>query len=270
MSDQDPRDDRPPIDAPALHAEHARRWQDRDAAESYRLRPTYPEQVFDILLSLMPAGPRTVLDLGCGTGNIARPLGQRVDRIDAIDLAAPMVEIAKSLPGGIASNIRWQVARAEEAALDPPYAMAVGGESLHWMDHEVLMPRLAAALAPGAVLAVVQLRCEPRPWDSPLAEVVTRYSTNPWYVPYDMIAAWEQDASFRRLGERDTAPVVFEQPLEDFVGAHHARSTLTRAHIDAEAFDRDASAAIGEHCPDGVVRQSIIANIVWGEPLSRG
>ncbi len=148
MSDQDPTDDRPPIDAPALHAEHARRWQDRDAAESYRLRPTYPEQVFDILLPLMPAGPRTVLDLGCGTGNIARPLGQRVDRVDAIDLAAPMIEIAKSLPGGIASNIRWQVARAEEADLDPPYAMAVGGESLHWM--EARGPDAAARRGAGA------------------------------------------------------------------------------------------------------------------------
>ena len=61
-----------------------------------------------------------------------------------------------------------------------------------------------------------------------------------------------------RLGEscRYSAPIVFEQPLEDFVGAHHARSTLTRDAIDAEAFDRPRlglAFAMGGTAADGVL-----------------
>ncbi len=257
-------------DARALHAEHAHRWQDADAAATYRLRPTYPDQTFDILLSLLSPGPRAVLDLGCGTGNITRPLAPRVDRIDAVDLAAEMIDVAKALPGGMAGNIHWQVARAEDAALDPPYALAVGGESLHWMDHATLLPRLAGVLAPDAVLAVAHIQAEPQAWDTALAEVVARYSTNPQYVPFDMIAAWVDAGLFLRLGEATTAAVVLEQPLEAFIAAHHANSTLTRAHIDAAAFDAEARAVMREHCADGQVRRSVVGKVAWGRPVADG
>ena len=43
--------------------------------------------------------PRTVLDLGCGTGYLARPLAPLVDRVDAIDISAAMIEEGKRLLG---------------------------------------------------------------------------------------------------------------------------------------------------------------------------
>jgi 2-polyprenyl-3-methyl-5-hydroxy-6-metoxy-1,4-benzoquinol methylase len=55
-----------------VRAVHSLRWQDADAAANYRFRPTYPPETFDILVSLIGDGPRAVLDVGCGTGNITR------------------------------------------------------------------------------------------------------------------------------------------------------------------------------------------------------
>lgn len=208
-----------------------------------------------------------MLDIGCGTGNITRPLAPFVDRIDAIDFAQEMIDVARTLEGGTAGNIRWQLTRAEDADLDPPYALAVGGESMHWMDHRVLLPRLAGARLPGGVLAVAGIRPAPEAWDAPLEEVAARYSTNPQWVLPDIIAAWEQEGLFRTVGEAQTQPVIVEQPLEEFIAAHHAMSTLTPAHIDAEAFDDEVRAVMREHCPDGVVRRSEVADIAWGTPL---
>jgi trans-aconitate methyltransferase len=115
-----------------IRDEHARRWHDLDAAESYRYRPSYPAETFEMLDSLIPDGPRAVLDVGCGTGNVTRPLAARVERVDAVDFAPEMVAVAQTLPGGDSPNIRWQVARAEDAVLTPPYALVVGGASFHW------------------------------------------------------------------------------------------------------------------------------------------
>jgi SAM-dependent methyltransferase len=255
-------------DAEILHAEHARRWHDFDAAQSYRFRPTYPDETFDILESLMLSGAGAVLDVGCGTGNVARPLAARVHRVDAIDFAAEMVAVGKTLPGGDRPNIHWQVARAEEAVLDPPYALVVGGESMHWMDYGGLLPRLAGVLSTGGVVAVASIRQSPGPWDAAVLPIIIRHTTNPRWVPVDLVPTWEGAGVFRQTGEKRTAAVPFEQTVEDFIAGYHAMSTLTRAHIDADSFDSEVRAVMRDFCPDGVVRRTVAANVFWGTPLS--
>lgn len=90
--------------------------------------------MFNVLVGLIAGEPRTVLDLGCGTGFIARPLAPRVDRVDAIDVSEAMIEEGKRLPGGDHPHLQWIVGRAEDVALHPPYALITAGDSLHWME----------------------------------------------------------------------------------------------------------------------------------------
>ncbi|MEX2207734.1 MAG: class I SAM-dependent methyltransferase [Myxococcota bacterium] len=253
----------------AFAAEHAGRWQDADAARSYASRPPYPDETFEILAGLIADEPRHVLDVGCGTGKLARPLAGRVSRVDAIDRAREMVELGAGLPGGDARNLRWFVGRAEEVPLDPPYALIVGGESLHWMDFGVVLPRFARALTANGVLAVVNPDdSAPAPWRDPLLEIIQRHSTAKDYAPFDMFAAWESAGLFRKLGERTTAPIEFSQSVEAFIDSHHARSTLTRAHIDAERFDSEVRELLAPHCPGGVLRRPIGGRVDWGLPLA--
>ncbi len=253
----------------AFAAEHAGRWCDADAARSYASRPPYPDETFDVLESLIADEPRAVLDVGCGTGKLARPLAVRVARVDAVDLAKEMIEEGTRLPGGAARNLRWQVARAEDATLDPPYALIVGGESLHWLDFRAALPRFARALTRNGVLAAVHPDdSEAAPWRDGLLEIIKRHSTAKDYAPFDMFAAWEGAGLFRKLGERVTAPVEFAQTVDAFIDSHHARSTLVRAHIDAEQFGRELRELLAPHCPDGVLRRAIRGQIVWGVPLA--
>ncbi len=55
--------------------------------EAYRYRPPYPAEVFDILAGLVHGESRRVLDVGCGTGYIARNFVERVERLDAVDFS---------------------------------------------------------------------------------------------------------------------------------------------------------------------------------------
>ena len=67
--------------------EYAEQFKDLSMVEAYRHRPPYPVEVFDILADLVQGEPQKVLDVGCGTGFIARNFVERVERIDAVDCA---------------------------------------------------------------------------------------------------------------------------------------------------------------------------------------
>jgi ubiquinone/menaquinone biosynthesis C-methylase UbiE len=126
----------------SLGEQFAARFQDQSVVDRYHLRPTYPSEIFAFLNELIVDEPRTVLDVGCGSGNLARPLAAYVERIDAVDISRPMLERARALPGGDSPKIRWLHGRAEDVELQPPYVLITAGESLHWMDWGVVLPRL--------------------------------------------------------------------------------------------------------------------------------
>lgn len=262
-----------PPDVPKPHYDtaHALRWQDADAARSYKSRPPYAPAMYDFLRTLITDAPTRVLDIGCGTGKVARGLAHLVDHIDAIDIAAEMIAEAKLLPGGDAPNITWRVGSGETAPLDAPYALIVGGESLHWMEWGVILPRFARALTPNGMLACVRPVDEaPAIWRDGLKDIIKRHSTMQGWVPHDMLKAWDEAGLYQPIGEHVTAPVEFVQTVEEYIDAFHAMSTLTRAHIDAAAFDAEVRALLAPHYPDGVIRREVAAHIAWGRPLDPG
>src|SRR5262249_45620069 len=157
---------------------------------------------------------RAVLDVGCGTGNIARPLAAYVERVDAVDWSLPMLERARLLPGGDSPKIRWLHGRAEEVETDPPYAMITAGESLHWMDWGVVLPRFARLLTEHGVLVVLYFVDQPVPWLEGQSQIAERFTTNPNFVPVDMFALFEQYGLLQKLGERVTAAVPVLQTVE--------------------------------------------------------
>ncbi len=65
--------------------EHAEKFKHRSMAKAYQYRPPYSDEVFTTLLEMLGGRPRTVLDIGCGTGKITRNPVEGVDRVDAVD-----------------------------------------------------------------------------------------------------------------------------------------------------------------------------------------
>jgi SAM-dependent methyltransferase len=259
-------DDRPAF----LAEEHALAFDDPAVARAYRTRPPYPPRVFDELLKLLGTRPGWVLDLGCGTGLLARPLIRHVGRVDAVDLSPAMIEEARGQLGGRDRGIRWIVGRAEDVKLAGPYGLAVAGESLHWMRWDVVLPRLATVLAPGAFLAVVY-QVVTSPWDEDLDSIIPRFSRNP---SFDKKFSTTDELTKRKLwkpeGELAIETVTRRQKVDDYIESFHARSSLTRRRLgkNAFAFD-DALRGIARRHGVTEVELKVDAKIIWGTPAAK-
>ena len=252
-----------------LATECAESFKDRSVVEAYRHRPPYPAEIFEILVELMKGEPRRVLDVGCGRGDVARNLVERVDGIDAVDFSEYMIEKGKSLLNGNHPGLHWLHGRVEEVTLNPPYALVTAGESVHWMDWNIVLPRFRDVLVPGGYLALVQRNTLPDPWFETLKEIIPRYSTNPKYQPYDMLEAWERHGLFHKVGERNTAPIPFMQSIEDYIEHYHSRSSFSRERMgpeNAAAFDQEARRILEDVSNDGMLSLQVVGHIVWGNP----
>ncbi|HEX6121939.1 MAG TPA: class I SAM-dependent methyltransferase [Ktedonobacterales bacterium] len=252
-----------------LGAEYGAQFQDASVVAAYPHRPPYPEAVFETLAGLLPAGQGAVLDLGCGTGDLARRLAERVARVDALDLSAGMLALARTLPGGDRPNLRWIHGAAEAAPLEPPYGLITAGESLHWMRWEVALPRCRALLAPGAVLAIVEREEVPRPWFAGLVLLFQQYSTNKDFQPYNVIHELTTRGLFAVRGQRTTEPVSVTQSIESYIESIHSRNGFSRERMApgaATAFDDGVRALLARAYPSGQVSIEVRAHLTWGQP----
>ncbi|GCE46131.1 methyltransferase family protein [Thermosporothrix hazakensis] len=168
--------------------EVASAFEEASVVQAYRYRPSYPDEVFDWLDGLIVDQPRHVLDVGCGTGFLARSLVERVDRLDALDRSEAMIEEGRGLPGGQHPRLRWLIGDAEHAALQPPYALIVVGDCLHWFEWSVVMPRFASLLTLRGFLASLTVGHLPPPWQDVLRQLISRFSTNKSYREINIYA----------------------------------------------------------------------------------
>ena len=271
---------------PAHHASAYGAWfQDPLIVDVYDRRPAYPEAAIRRLVALAGGGDgaaavgaattRAVLDLGCGTGDLARRLAPLVGRVDAIDVSEGMMEKGKRLPGRDHPHLRWVLAPAETAPLDGPYGLATAGESLHWMEWEVVLPRVGAALAPGALLAIVS-----RTWGNVpglrerMAPLYERYSPVKEYRPYDMIAELEGRGLFAAVGKERCGPEPWTPTVDEYLECCYSQRGTSRTHMGAEAtagFDADVREILADLCSEGAIEErdgrlqlEVRATVTWG------
>ncbi len=119
--------------------------------EDARLRPAA-----DLLARVPQSAPRTIADLGCGTGNVTRLLTQRWPQaqIVGVDSSAPMLEQARAAAGGL-PQLRFVAADLAKWSPATTVDLVYSNAALHWLpDHAGLFARLAAMVADGGTLAV--------------------------------------------------------------------------------------------------------------------
>ncbi|HYI14769.1 MAG TPA: class I SAM-dependent methyltransferase [Thermomicrobiales bacterium] len=255
-----------------LGPQYGAQFGDSSIVHAYRFRPPYPGEIYGFLSDLLPRGPVNALDAGCGSGDLA--LGMLASlpdivRLDAIDLAAEMVAVGRQRPGGDDPRLNWQVAPIETASLDPPYALITAGESLHWMDWPVVMPRFRTALQPGGVLAIVGRGEQPSPWSEGLLEIVRRYTTNRDFQPYDIIDELTSRGLFTVRGTRKTAPVTHQQSIDGYIESWHSRNGLSRDRMTpdtAAAFDRETRELLAGLGHQETVTFEVVGSVTWGLP----
>lgn len=106
------------------------------------------------LLRQLPPRSARVLDVGCGTGALARELAERAERVDAVDVSPEMIEHASG--ASTATNISWLCGDLLDLDLDPSgYDAVTAISSLHHMPLRPALTRLADLVRPGGTLAIV-------------------------------------------------------------------------------------------------------------------
>src|SRR5579859_304585 len=114
----------------------------------HRLRPA-----LDLLARIPVENPETVIDLGCGPGNITEWLKKRwgTARLTGVDSSAEMLAAARARWPDMA----WEKADIGEWLPKTPASVIYSNAALQWLDnHRGLFARLYGGLAPGGVLAV--------------------------------------------------------------------------------------------------------------------
>jgi trans-aconitate 2-methyltransferase len=116
-----------------------------------RLRPA-----LDLLARVPLERPRTIVDLGCGAGNVTKLLGERWPdaHIIGVDSSPEMLDAARAATRG---DPRYAFVASDLAHWRPeaPVDLVFSNAALHWLpDHAALFARVATMLASGGALAV--------------------------------------------------------------------------------------------------------------------
>jgi SAM-dependent methyltransferase len=252
-----------------LGACYASQFEDEGVEDAYPLRPPYPDETYCVLERLAVGASRRILDLGAGTGDLARPLAARGWTVDAVDVSARMIAKGRTLVGGDSPLVRWRVGRAEHVPPESPYALVVAGQAFPWFDWDVVLERCRSALAPDGVVALVERVEHGVPWETVLKDLIVRFSTNRAYRPYDLHEELARRGLFAVVGDVETTPVEFTQSIGDYVEAMHSRNGFTRARMGdaaARAFDAEARAVLRTFSDGERLRLSIGARVTWGRP----
>jgi ubiquinone/menaquinone biosynthesis C-methylase UbiE len=126
------------------------------ADEYDRVRPGYPSEIVDAACSIggLAAGSR-VLEIGCGTGKLTEELAARALRVEAVDPGARMVEVARRRVGDT-PNVSFHVGRFEDVELPAgAFAAVFSATAFHWVDASVGWAKVARALEPGGMFALL-------------------------------------------------------------------------------------------------------------------
>jgi len=255
-----------------LDAEYAAQFGDEEVAAAYRHRPPYPSDTFHILEPLLASRPRTVVELGAGTGDLTIGLAPLVERLIAVEPSRAMLERGRRRTVGY-HHIEWLAVAAEDYAFDGRYAAIVAAEAFHWLDWHRVLPRIARSLIDdGHLILVDRVQAATLLWDSDLRALIRAYSTNQDYAPYDTVTELESRRLVTIAGQAHTDMVVHHRRIDDYVESFHSRNGFSRARLTTERareFDERLQRLVRRHCPDDVVYLPLRARVTWLRPASK-
>lgn len=194
-----------------------------------------------LLLRQMPATCREALDVGCGTGSLARGIAGRCARVLALDLSPQMVRIARERSKRCA-NIEFQVADVMGWEWpDDRFDYIVSVATLHHLPIEDTLLKMKRALSPGGTLAILDLyRADG------LADVLTIMAAAPVNIVLKAL---------KQRGSRETPEL--RRAWEEH-GASDIYPTLAQVRKACQA-----------HLPGARVRRHLLwrYSLVWKKPI---
>jgi SAM-dependent methyltransferase len=239
-----------------------------------RYRLGYPEVMIGELIRRIGASERgRLLDLACGTGQLAFALRRWCREVWAVDQEPDMVQVvaAKAAAGG-AGAIRPVVSSAESLDAEPDYFdLVVIGNAFHRLDRDLVAGRVLSWLRPGGHLALCWSSgpsAGEEDWQRALAATLDTWTTAlgaQGRVPagWDLPRKRRPDLQLLAEAGFDVAEhreFTFEHrwSLAELAGYVRSTSFLPAAVLgdQAAAFDADLAATLNPYSDDGTFAQN--------------
>lgn len=130
-------------------------WTFDTQAEKYdKMRPGYPEELYETIKAYRPFGPSSVLlEIGIGTGQATVPFLNTGCRVTAVEPGENLARICEekfgTYPGFRVINARFEETDTEEDR----YELAYSATAFHWVPEEIGYPMLFRSLKRGGAFA---------------------------------------------------------------------------------------------------------------------
>lgn len=177
-------------------------------AEDYaEHRAGFPASFFERLAAKGIGRPgQRVVDLGTGTGTLARGFARRGCEVVAIDLSEPMLARARAKSAEEGISVDYRAARAEATEVDSEAADVVSaGQCWHWFDRARAAREVARILRPIGSLVIAHFDWIPLPGNVARSteELIERHNPT-WRFGWGLglYPRWLRDlgeASFRNI-----------------------------------------------------------------------
>ena len=153
----------------------------RVAPDYARHRAGFPDELFRRLEGFGIGNPNErALDLGTGTGTIARAMAARGARVVGLDPDPDLLAEARRLARAAGVAVRYVVGRAERTGLpDADMDVVFAGQCWHWFDRPAEAREVARVLIPGGALVIAHFDWLPLPGNVAAATEALIQAHNP-------------------------------------------------------------------------------------------
>lgn len=222
-------------------------------------RAGFPDEFYERLRAkgIVAAGMRA-LDVGTGTGTLARGLAMRGCEVVGLDRSAPLMEQAAELDREAGVNVKYVIAAAEETALPPAsFDLLTAGQCWHWFDRPRAALEARRLLKPRGRIVIAHFDWIPLPGNMIEATEKLIEKHNPkWRLGgrNGTYPAWQTDLA--AAGFQDIETSSFDI---DAIYSHEAWRGRIRASAGVGAsltpeavavFDEELRAMLAERFPD--------------------
>ena len=241
----------------------------RTAADYAAYRAGFPDALFSRLetMEVGVAGQR-VLDLGTGTGALARGFARAGCHVTGVDVAPALLEEARRLDAQAGLHVSYRVGRAEDTGLAAgTFDLVTAGQCWHWFDRPRAATEAHRLLRPGGAIAICHFDYLVLPGNVCAAteELILKYNPT-WTMAggTGMHPAWSVDLACADFVELETFSFDVDVPYthESWRGRMRTCNGIGASLSDTLVveFDRSLARMLAERFPNQTLR---VPHRVW-------